>query len=93
MPAWTREVFTDAAGGTLDSVGRGCGSVSEEWWFYVPWTWKINAGVKVADGKKLSRKLSAFELVGPLVAMAAAPDRWRGQVVRFWVDNAGSVRI
>ena len=93
MPAWTREVFTDAAGGTLDSVGRGCGGVSEEWWFYVPWTRKINAGVRAADGKKLSRKLSALELVGPLVAMAAAPDRWRGQAVRFWVDNAGSVRI
>ena len=93
MPAWTVEVFTDAAGGTLEAGGRGCGGVSEEWWFYVPWSRKINAGVRAADGKKLSRKMSALELVGPLVAVAAAPDRWRRRPIRIWVDNAGSVRI
>jgi hypothetical protein len=59
MPAWTRECYTDAAGGTLESVGRGVGAVSLDWWAYVPWARKINCGVKAADGKKLSRKLSA----------------------------------
>jgi hypothetical protein len=93
LPAWATEFHTDAAGGTLDSVGRGCGGVSGGWWFYIPWPRKINCGVKAVDGKKLSRKLSALELVGPLVCVAAAADKCRDQPVRIWVDNSGSVRI
>jgi len=93
MPAWTIEVFTDAAGGSTESTGRGSGGVSGDWWYYVPWPRKINTGVKAADGKKLSRKLSALELVGPLIAVAAGADRCASQPVRVWVDNAGSVAI
>jgi hypothetical protein len=52
MPAWCRECYTDAAGGTLEAVGRGVGAVCGDWWAYVPWT-KINCGVKADDGKKL----------------------------------------
>ena len=93
MPAWTIEAFTDAAGGSLEGPGRGSGGVSDEWWFYLPWPRKINSGVRGQDGKKLSRKLSALELVGPLVVLAAGADRCRGRPVRVWVDNAGSVKI
>jgi hypothetical protein len=93
LPAWAIEFNTDAAGGTLESVGRGCGGVSGDWWFYVPWPRKINCGVRAIDGKKLSRKLSALELVGPLVCVAAAVDKCRDQPVRIWVDNIGSVKI
>jgi hypothetical protein len=28
FPAWTVEVFTDAAGGSMSGIGRGCGGVS-----------------------------------------------------------------
>ena len=63
------------------------------WWAQVPWARKINCGVRAEDGKKLSRKLSALELVGPLVCVTAG-HRWcRGRPVRIWVDNIGSVRI
>jgi hypothetical protein len=93
LPAWATEFYTDAAGGTLESVGRGCGGVSGTWWFYVPWARKINCGVRALDGKKLSRKLSALELVGPLVCVAAAVEKCRDQLVRIWVDNIGSVKI
>lgn len=93
FPPWTREVYTDAAGGSLEGVGRGCGVVSEEWWAYIPWPRKINCGMKAEDGKKLSRKLSALELVGPLVAVAAGHDWCRGKWTRVWVDNSGSVGI
>jgi hypothetical protein len=93
MPAWTRECYTDAAGGTLESVGRGVGAVSLDWWAYVPWARKINCGVKAADGKKLSRKLSALELVGPLICIAAGASWCQNRHVRVWVDNAGSVII
>jgi hypothetical protein len=93
LPAWATEFYTDAAGGTLESIGRGCGGVSGTWWFYVPWPRKINCGVRAMDGKKLSRKLSALELVGPLICVAAAADKCRDQPVRIWVDNMGSVKI
>ena len=91
-PAWAREFYTDAAGGSATTVGLGCGGVSRDWWFYVPWGRKINAGVSF-EGRWLSSKLSALELVGPLICLAAAPDLVRERPVRIWVDNIGSVKI
>jgi hypothetical protein len=93
VPLWAIDYFTDAAGGTLDSPGRGCGGISNGFWFYIPWPRKINCGVKYADGKKLSRKLSALELVGPLVCVSANFAACKGSAVQIWVDNAGSVKI
>jgi hypothetical protein len=93
IPAWAREFFTDAAGGTMESVGRGCGGVTRGWWFYVPWAQKINSGVRAQDGKKLGRKLSALELVGPLICLAGGYDLCRDASVRIRVDNSGSVNI
>ena len=92
VPAWAMEFFTDAAGGSTASVGLGCGGVSGEWWFFVPWGRKINCGVKW-DSKKLSQKMSALELVGPLICLASRPDVVRNSAVRIFVDNSGSVRI
>jgi len=37
--------------------------------------------------------LSALELVGPLVCLAAAPEICRHRAVCVWVDNSGSVTI
>jgi hypothetical protein len=94
LPAWARDCYTDAAGGTMEAVGRGVGAVSEGWWVYVPWGRKINCGVAAAaDGKKLSRKLWALELVGPLLCVTAGAAWCRGQPVKVWVDNIGSVTI
>jgi hypothetical protein len=90
---WAADYYTDAAGGTLDSPGRGCGGVAPGFWFYVPWPRKISAGVKFSDGKKLSRKLSALELVGPLICLSANFQQCKNSVVTIWVDNAGSVKI
>jgi hypothetical protein len=63
------------------------------WWFHVVWPAIINRGDVATDGKRLSRKMSALELVGPLVCVAAAPDLCRGTPMRIWVENAGSVHI
>jgi len=93
FPAWTREVYTDAAGGSMEGIGRGCGAVCGTWWAYIPWSRKINCGVKAEDGKKLSRKLSALELVGPLLAISSGYQWSTNRHVRAWVDNAGSVKI
>jgi hypothetical protein len=92
LPAWTVEAFTDAAGGSPDGF-RGSGGVAGSWWYFLPWSKSINMGALATDGKKIGKKLSALELVGPLVIVAAAPDLCRGNPVRVWVDNAGSVRI
>ncbi len=92
LPAWTVEAFTDAAGGSPDGF-RGSGGVVGSWWFFLPWSRAINLGRRAADGKRLGKKLSALELVGPLAVVCAAPSLCRGQPVRVWVDNAGSVRI
>jgi len=93
FPAWTIEVYTDAAGGSLDGIGRGCGVVAGEHWLYLQWPRKINCGVKAEDGKKLSRKLSALELIGPLAAISAGHKWAANAFVRIWVDNSGSVQI
>ena len=93
LPPWALDAFTDAAGGALDGSGRGAGGVIGDWWFQVAWPLNINRGALAADGKRLSRKMSALELVGPLICVAAAPDLCRGVPLRIWVDNAGSVRI
>jgi len=87
------EAFTDAAGGTCEAVGRGTGGVLESTWYYIPWARRINAGGWRVDGKKVGRKLSALELVGPLVIVASAHRECRGRTLQVWVDNAGSVEV
>ncbi|MBM3938748.1 MAG: hypothetical protein FJ333_08890 [Sphingomonadales bacterium] len=91
-PGFAREFYTDAAGGSCTESGLGCGGVSEGWWFYQPWGEKINTGAE-HEGKKLCHKMSALELVGPLVCMTANPELVRAQAVRILVDNIGSVEI
>jgi hypothetical protein len=93
FPAWTVEFYTDAASGSLISTGHGAGGHSGEFWFYAPWGHRINCGMRGHDGKRFSRKLSALELVGPLICIAAGRHLCRRRPIRIWVDNAGSVGI
>ncbi len=59
----------------------------------MPWSRRINCGARADDGKKLARKLSALELVGPLIVVVAGYLQWRGKDLKIWVDNSGSVLI
>ncbi len=93
LTAGALEAFTDAAGGSSEAIGRGTGGVLGDWWYYIPWARRINAGGWKVDGKKVGRKLSALELVGPLVVVTAAHQVCRGQTLQVWVDNAGSVEV
>ena len=93
LPAWSLEAYTDAAGGTSASLGAGCGVVVGSWWAYLPWPYIINNGGTDEGGKQFARKLSALELVGPLVVVCGAPNEVRGKPVKIYVDNAGSVGI
>jgi len=90
---WDKEFFTDAAGGTMESPGRGSGGLAKGFWYYLPWPIRINCGAAVVRGKKVGRKLSALELVGPLVCVAAGFQLCKNKNVKIWVDNMGSVLI
>jgi hypothetical protein len=92
-PPWAVSIYTDAAGGTLEALGRGSGGVLNNNWFYLPWSKAINSGGHKVGGKKVSRKLAALELIGPLVAISAWFDLLRHNNVIIWVDNAGSVGV
>jgi hypothetical protein len=87
------DAFTDAAGGTCEAIGRGTGGVLGNWWYYIPWARRINAGGWKVDGKKVGRKLSALELAGPLIVVTAAHAICRGQSLNVWVDNIGAVQV
>ena len=93
LPAWALQVYCDAAGGSLEKHGRGSGGVCGPLWYYHQWHSTINGGLKKWDGKKVSRKLTALELVGPPIFIAAALDAFRRQPAVFWIDNAGSVQV
>ena len=46
---------------------------------------------KAYDGKNLGHKLSAWELLGPLLTLVCGGNRLTGKQVEVYVDNAGSV--
>ena len=60
-------------------------------WTYIPWSRRINEGWTAYDGKNLSHKLSAWELVGPLLTLTSGGNQLTGKQVEVFVDNAGSV--
>jgi hypothetical protein len=51
LPAWATEFYTDAAGGTMESMGRGCGGVSGTWWFYVRGPGRSTVGLRHWTGR------------------------------------------
>jgi len=93
FPAWTLEYYTDASGGSGLSLGHGTGGIGGKFWFLVPWGRRINSGMRAADGKRLSRKLSALELIGPLICISADQQTCSNKPIRIWVDNSGSVAV
>ena len=97
LPSWAWDVYTDASGGGLGPdglrTGRGVGAVALGWWAYVPWSRMICIGPLMEDGRRLNRKMSALELIGPLLVISSGFLRCKGQPVRVWVDNAGLVGI
>ena len=96
-PCWAINIFTNASGGGFGAdgrrTGRGVGAVAFGWWAYVPWSSTICRGPLCSDGRRLNRKMSALELVGPLLAVSAGFNLCKGNPVKVWVDNSGSVGI
>jgi len=92
-PAWALNAYTDAAGGSSENPASGTAGVMGSWWYWLPWPKRIQHGSLKHEGKKVGRKLSALELIGPLVIIAANFAACRYRQVVVWVDNAGSVAI
>ena len=91
---WAVKSYTDAAGGSTVSVGRGVGmTIFPNVWTYVPWGKRINQGWVAYDGKNLSHKMSAWELLGPLLTLVCGGNRLTGKQVEVFVDNSGSVTM
>jgi len=93
LPPWSIEVFTDAAGGSMERAGLGVGAVANSWWAYLPWSRVINLNKKQLDGKCIGRSMAALELIGPLLAISSGYAWTKNQPIIFWVDNAASVFI
>ena len=54
---WSIKSYTDAAGGSTESMGRGVGmTIFPNMWTYVPWGKRINQGWTAYDGKSLAHK-------------------------------------
>ena len=59
----------------------------------MPWGPAINRGKVYRDGVRLDCKMSAWELVGPLMVLTAGVEMVKGRSLVIRVDNAGSVSI
>ena len=93
IPPWAVNVYTDASGGTLNSPWHGVGAVAKDWWAFCPWGKAINGGRLTSKGRRLDRVMSALELLGPLLVLAAGFRRFQNCEVNIWVDNAAGVCI
>ena len=62
--SWAVKSYTDAAGGSVQSCGRGVGmTMFPNVWTYVPWGRRINEGWVAYDGKILAHKKSTWEFL------------------------------
>lgn len=93
LPPWAIDVYSDAAGGSVNHLGLGVGAVTPGWWAYIPWSRAINSGRTTSSGRSLSRAMSALELVGPLLVLAGGHSWCKNRPIRIWVDNSASVFI
>ena len=94
LPLSALQGFTDAAGGSLVSRGNGIGAfLPPHTWAYVAYGFRINGPGVDEKGKKLCRKMSAWELAGPLLLLCSMPEELFGKLLIIWVDNSGSVFV
>ena len=59
----------------------------------MPWGPRINSLALHSDNKRLDSKMSAWELLGPLLLLTAGREHVRNRALIIPVDNAGSVAI
>lgn len=95
MPANAKQAWSDAAGGSFGHIGPGLGVVYPATlsWAYLPWPTWLNQGRANSDGVIFTSKLTALELLGPLVAVCVAGEDGMSSTLRVHVDNSGSVGI
>ena len=91
-PAGAPEVHTDAAGGSLTNIRAGVGAVMPGGsWCYFPWPAWLQAGLPGPEGAALNAQLQMLELCGPIMAMAAHPEKCRNKALVFRTDNMSAV--
>lgn len=92
VPVGARQVWSDAAGGNLLNLRGGVGALLPDGsWVWFPWPLWLHAGMKGSEGYALNSQLQLLELVGPLLALATAPELFRNQAVEYRTDNQSAV--
>ena len=92
VPAGARQIWTDAAGGSLLHLRGGVGALLPDGsWVWFPWPRWLHAGMPSSEGFPLNAQLQFLELCGPLLAMATAPNLFRNVAVEFRLDNQSAV--
>ena len=93
-PLWAKQGDSDAAGGSLTSVGHGLGIVVGSQWGYIPWPKLFNSSaVAPCCNMKWRHKLSFLELNGHMARVCGFPDDVRDSIVVTNIDNSGSCRM
>ena len=91
-PAWSKEFFSDAAGGTLVNIKVGVGALLPGGpWCYFPWPAWLKAGMPGPEGQPLNAQLQFLELCGVLIGIAAGPDIFMNSAVNCRIDNSAAV--
>lgn len=92
VPTGARQVWTDAAGGSLLNLRAGVGALLPDGsWVWFPWPLWLHSGRPSSEGFALNAQLQFLELCGPLLALASAPNLFRNRAVEFRIDNQSAV--
>lgn len=92
VPVGALKVWSDAAGGNLLNPRGGVGALLPDGtWVWFPWPMWLHAGLEGSEGYALNSQLQFLELVGPLLALATAPELFRNQAVEYKTDNQSAV--
>ena len=93
-PPWAIECDSDAAGGSLNSPGRGVGAVLGKAWAQIVWPRYVNSNkVALCCQSKWRHKLSYLELCGHMLHLTAFAEEVAGRTVVTNIDNFGSTII
>ena len=91
-PAWAKEFFSDAAGGTLVNVKVVVGALLPGGsWCYFPWPAWLKAGLPGPEGQPLNAQLQFLELCGVLIGLAAGPNFCKNKALNCRIDNSAAV--
>ena len=87
-PPWAKEGDSDAAGGSMETAGKGMGVVVGKKWTYFPWPKLINSNaIAPCCGKRWRCKLTFLELNGHMARVCGFPEDCLDSTICTNIDN------